>query len=102
MGRGRILTGLLLGMALTTVTAEAEVTSVNTIVSKLNPLEVVANEGGIRRSVDLQVQFALNQARLKPAGKRQLTLLAEAMNSERLKRYRFQIIGHTDASGEAA
>ena len=74
-------------------------TTINTIVDTLAPLEVVANHGGIRRSIDLKVEFQSGKATLLPDGERQLTMLGEAMLQPRLQNYRFQVIGHTDAVG---
>jgi outer membrane protein OmpA-like peptidoglycan-associated protein len=73
--------------------------SVNDIVSQLNPLDVIANYGGVRRSIDLDIQFAFGSAQLLPAAKIQIKALAEALLSDRLNGYNIQIIGHTDASG---
>ena len=47
-------------------------TTINTIVDTLAPLEVVANHGGIRRSIDLKVEFQSGKATLLPDGERQL------------------------------
>jgi outer membrane protein OmpA-like peptidoglycan-associated protein len=73
--------------------------SVNDIVGKLNPLDVIANYGGVRRSIDLNIQFSLASAELLPAANRQIEALAEALLSSRLDGYNIQVIGHTDASG---
>ena len=51
------------------------------------------------RSVDLDIQFEWNSAELLLDGQRQLAALASALTSEELKALRFQIAGHTDASG---
>jgi outer membrane protein OmpA-like peptidoglycan-associated protein len=76
--------------------------SFNDIVAKLNPLEVIENIDGIRRSIDLNIRFELGQFELMPEGKRQLADLGKAMNSERLNDYNFYLVGHTDASGSKA
>ena len=85
-----------------TVQSLAETRSVTDIEAALNPLEFVANHGGVRRAIDLEIAFALNSATLLPAGQVQVKALAGAMQGERLASYRFQVIGHTDASGGEA
>ena len=54
---------------------------------------------GEHRSVDLDIQFEWNSAELLPDAQRQLEALASALTSKELKALRFQIAGHTDASG---
>ncbi len=76
--------------------------SVNAIVSRLNPLEVFANEGGVRRSIDLNIRFSLGSAQLLPAARLQLEALAKALLSSRLAGFDIRLIGHTDATGDAA
>ncbi len=75
--------------------------SVNDIVSVLNPLDVIANHDGVRRSIDLDIQFALGSAQLLPAAKIQIEALAQALLSNRLDGYNINIIGHTDITGSA-
>ncbi len=53
----------------------------------------------VDRSVDLDIRFALNPAELLPETRRQLKALGSALTSDELKSLRFQIAGHTDASG---
>lgn len=53
----------------------------------------------VDRSVDLDIRFDLNSAELLPEARRQLRALGSALTSEELKSLRFQIAGHTDASG---
>ena len=76
--------------------------NINAIVQTLNPLDIITNYDGIRYSIDLDIQFALNSADLLPAAQRQIQALAGAIDSERLAAYRFRIIGHTDAQGDTA
>ena len=75
--------------------------SLSDIEATLDPLDVLANYGGVRRSIDLDIRFALASAELLPAATHQLDALGQAMNGSRLKKYNFDIIGHTDASGDA-
>ena len=73
----------------------------NEITQALNPLDVIANHDGIKRSIDLQIQFKLDSSELLPAAQRQIKALAKAVNSERLNGYKIQIVGHTDTLGDA-
>jgi outer membrane protein OmpA-like peptidoglycan-associated protein len=52
-------------------------------------------------SVDLQIAFDVDSARLLPEAQRQLAELARALRSERLTGRAFQLAGHTDATGRA-
>jgi outer membrane protein OmpA-like peptidoglycan-associated protein len=88
---------------ITSVFAAEEVTqnlrSVNDIVAELNPLDVIANDGGVRRSIDLDIHFSFASAQLLPAADIQIEALAGALLSERLSGFNIRLIGHTDASG---
>ncbi len=75
--------------------------SINDIVSKLNPLDVVANHGGVRYSVDLDIRFDFGSAKISTAAKNQVEALAGALHSPRLDDYQIEIIGHTDTVGSA-
>jgi outer membrane protein OmpA-like peptidoglycan-associated protein len=63
-------------------------------------IPITGDEGD--RAVDLDIRFSVNQAKLTDAARRQLTELGRALNSEKLAGARFEINGHTDASGKAA
>ena len=76
--------------------------SFNDIAEQLNPLEFVANHGGVRRSVNLNILFETNSTKLLSEANNQLDALGKAMTSDRLRGFRFQLIGHTDAVGPAA
>jgi outer membrane protein OmpA-like peptidoglycan-associated protein len=54
------------------------------------------------RGVDLDIRFGVNLAKLTDAARRQLSELGRALKSEKLAGARFEINGHTDASGNAA
>ncbi|MFT6896675.1 MAG: outer membrane protein OmpA-like peptidoglycan-associated protein [Paraglaciecola sp.] len=75
--------------------------SFNDITGALNPLAIVANDGGIRRSIDLNIQFAINSATLLPAATQQIQALAQALNGARLAQCAIFLTGHTDFSGNA-
>ena len=59
----------------------------------------VTGEGS--RAIDLSVPFARNSADLTITAERQLDELAAALAGERLRRFRVEVYGHTDASGSA-
>jgi outer membrane protein OmpA-like peptidoglycan-associated protein len=50
-------------------------------------------------AMDFRVQFAFNSAELTPQAKIVLDRLGEALRSDQLRTYRFQVAGHTDAVG---
>jgi outer membrane protein OmpA-like peptidoglycan-associated protein len=52
-------------------------------------------------SINLNVQFQTNSAQLTPDAKQVLDNLARALSSATLAPYHFQIVGHTDAPGDA-
>ena len=79
----------------------ADFKSLTDIEASLGPLAFLDNHGGVRRSVDLDIRFALGSAELLHDATRQLDALGNAMQGERLQKYAFNIIGHTDASGDA-
>jgi len=80
---------------------DSGIRSLAEIEAELDPLEFIENHDGVRRSMDLSIEFAFNSADLLPEGQRQVEILGRAFNGERLSRYRFRIIGHTDAVGAA-
>jgi outer membrane protein OmpA-like peptidoglycan-associated protein len=55
----------------------------------------------VRAKVDLYIPFELNSARLVPEAEKQLSELGDALGGDSLAAYRFEIAGHTDASGAA-
>lgn len=56
---------------------------------------------GVKAKVDLNVPFEFNSARLVPEAEQQLAQLSKALTGASLSAYRFEIAGHTDASGAA-
>ena len=71
------------------------------IEAALDPLEVLADHDGIKRSVDLRIRFEFNSAELADAAQRQIGAVGQALVGRRLAAYRIRIIGHTDAVGDA-
>ena len=53
------------------------------------------------RSLDLTVPFARDSAKLTKAARLQLDELAAALSGEKLRGFRVEVYGHTDASGSA-
>ena len=53
------------------------------------------------RSLDLTVPFARDSAKLTKAARLQLDELAAALSGEKLRKFRVEVYGHTDASGPA-
>lgn len=51
------------------------------------------------KSVDLQIQFALNSSEILPQSGAQLRELVDALKSEELNGTEIEIVGHTDAVG---
>ena len=72
---------------------------VNQILDSLNPLEFYANHGGVRRSIDLNIEFEFGSARLSEHAYRQVDALSQALNADRLAGSVIHVIGHTDAVG---
>jgi outer membrane protein OmpA-like peptidoglycan-associated protein len=52
-------------------------------------------------AVSLSIPFDSNSSRLQPIASTQLRILADALNSDELKSSRFEVAGHTDATGNA-
>lgn len=55
----------------------------------------------VRSKVDLNIPFEYNSARLAPDARQQLDILCDALKGDDLENYRFEVAGHTDASGSA-
>ncbi len=53
----------------------------------------------VKATVDLNIPFEINSSSLRPEAKAQLEQLEAALQKDSLANYRFQIAGHTDASG---
>ena len=52
-----------------------------------------------RNTMTMNVHFDLNSAVIKPATAKTLDLIGKAMQAERLLTFKFELEGHTDASG---
>ncbi len=98
------MTSLVLAMALGAAVAAmaspamaSEPVSSQYIIGKLVP--ITGEEEG--RSIDLQINFEINSAKLSPEASQQLDALGTAMISPELSYAQFSIYGHTDASGPA-
>ena len=91
------------GIALAVPAAAAGSSSGETVASDaiVGGLVPITGDGG-PRSIDLYVGFEINSARLTKTARRQLDELGKALTSPRLAKAKFQINGHTDASGAAA
>ena len=83
--------------------SEAEITDRTEILRSLAPKEFLPeHSSGPKRSVDLDVRFELNSATITPIALHQLDELGAALTSKDLAAARFEIAGHTDASGSEA
>lgn len=54
------------------------------------------------RTIDFQIGFDFDSARIRPDSIAQLDEIARALQAERLSELRFRVEGHTDAAGTAA
>ena len=80
--------------------SDADEATVNEIIRSLAP-GVQSAYKKLNGSIDLEVRFEKNSAKLTKQAEKQLGVLAEAFLSERLGQSKFIIAGHTDASGAA-
>jgi outer membrane protein OmpA-like peptidoglycan-associated protein len=55
----------------------------------------------VKANVDLKIPFEINSSTLKPQAVAQLEQLESALKKDSLSNYRFEVAGHTDASGAA-
>ena len=55
----------------------------------------------VKTKVDLRIPFEFNSSQLAPEATAQLTQLSDALARDSLATFRFEIAGHTDASGAA-
>lgn len=72
------------------------------IIRNLAPIDYLPEHSGGKRTVDLDIRFEINSAKLSRSAAGQLDELAAAINAPGLRGTRFRIAGHTDASGAAA
>ncbi|MGI9477224.1 MAG: OmpA family protein, partial [Hyphomicrobiaceae bacterium] len=64
-------------------------------------IEQMARQGKLP-SIEKEILFAYDSARLRPAAQRLLKQIGEVLSHPRLARYKFALVGHTDAKGSAA
>ncbi len=83
------------------VVAQARRLDANAIIRSLAPIDYLPEHSGRKRTVDLDIRFEINSAKLSRSAAGQLDELAAAINGPGLERTRFRIAGHTDASGAA-
>jgi outer membrane protein OmpA-like peptidoglycan-associated protein len=87
-----------LGIALMSLPAVGQdVMDRRALIGRLVPIT-----GDVQRSVDLTVPFALGSAKLTHRAEAQLNELGSALAGKKLRRFRFGVYGHTDASGRAS
>jgi len=102
-----LISALLLGGGVTAagfeVRAGDETVDLNSIVRSLAPLKYLPQHSGSkRRALNLNITFKVGSAALTAPAKRQLDIVARALHGKELREQRFQVVGHTDASGGAA
>jgi OOP family OmpA-OmpF porin len=92
---------LTIGLALTSPMVAADTVSSSSIEKALSKPKTRGIGVRAKTKVDLNIPFELNSSTLKPQAVDQLQQLNAALQKDSLANYRFQIIGHTDASGSA-
>jgi len=73
----------------------------NAILRSLAPIDYLPEHSGKKRTIDLDIRFQINSAKLSRSAIGQLDELAAAIRAPRLTAVRFRVAGHTDASGAA-
>jgi outer membrane protein OmpA-like peptidoglycan-associated protein len=71
------------------------------IIRSLAPIKYLPQHSGQARAIDLDIEFKTASAKLTHRARRQLDIVAEALQDRKLVAEQFRIIGHTDASGAA-
>ena len=75
----------------------------NEIIRSLAPITYLPEHGGKpRRAIDLEIRFEIGSAKLTKSARSLLARLATALKDQRLAASRFEVAGHTDASGKRA
>ncbi len=83
--------------------AQASDPDANEIIRSLAPITYLPEHGGKpRRAIDLEVRFESGSAKLTKSARSLLARLATALKDQRLAASRFEVTGHTDASGKRA
>lgn len=99
---GAIVLGSVVTAVQVSVAADDKTVNLNAIVRSLAPLEYLPQHSGSkRRAIDLNITFKIGSASLTAAARRQLDIVIDALNQKELQSQRFQVVGHTDASGGA-
>jgi outer membrane protein OmpA-like peptidoglycan-associated protein len=82
--------------------AAEKAVDINAIITGLAPIEYLPQHtGSTRRAIDLDIRFKVGSADLTRDARRQLDVVIEALHRRELQGQRFQVVGHTDASGGA-
>ena len=75
------------------------------IIRSLAPIRYLPQHSGqdlsSRRALDLNIEFTTGSAKLTARARRQLDVVARALQDQQLRYEQFHIIGHTDATGPA-
>ena len=74
---------------------------VTAIVKSLAPGYKTAYSKTNKRSIDLNIEFKINSAKLSKTSSQQLNALGNALKDRRFSNSRIIVAGHTDASGSA-
>lgn len=99
----RDLAILLVTISLCSGAARANGLEATDIVRTLAPIASQAeHRSTLRRSIDLDIRFRPGSDRLTVTARAMLDRLAWALTDERLAASRFEVVGHTDASGGRA
>ena len=102
MTRHLMLAGFLIFASTAAATAQNADVDKNTIIRSLAPIQYLAQHSGQARAIDLDIEFQTGSSKLTMRAKRQLNIVADALKDWKLAGERFQIVGHTDASGRAS
>jgi len=81
------------------VWAENNFIDQNSILKALAPIEYLPEHGGKQFTIDLDIRFETNSAKLTISAKKQIDELAKALQSKQLRGLKFLIAGHTDVRG---
>ena len=93
---------LFVGIALIALSGpvQADKVDANNIIQSLAPITYLPEHGGKpKRAIDLAVTFRSGSANLTATARQILDQLGHALQSAQLKASRFEVAGHTDASG---
>jgi len=115
-----LVTGLAFAFMASTSANAASERSINSIIKSLAPIDgqvITKGYGGKRKTkriddrdvilnyeytIDIEIYFPFDSARLTGKARRQLNILGRALTSPELRSYRYLLAGHTDAKGTRA